>query len=61
MQGEGQIINTVYRARAMITKKVNHGGVIGQLAELENSIIKLQKTIEKLHTFTHNGRSYLSE
>ena len=45
----------------MITKKVNHGGVIGQLAELENIIIKLQKTIEKLHTFTHNGRSYLSE
>ena len=34
--------SSIYRARVMTTKKVDHGGVIGQLAESENTIMELQ-------------------
>ena len=40
----------------MTTKKVDHGGVIGQLAESENTIMELQETIENLNTPSHTMR-----
>ena len=48
--------SSIYRARVMTTKKVDHGGVIGQLAESENTIMELQETIENLNTPSHTMR-----
>ena len=47
---------SIYRARAINTRKVDHDGVIGQLVGSENTIMELQETIEIFQTPSHTIR-----
>ena len=48
--------SSIYRAKVLTTKKVDHDEVIGQLAKSENTIMELQETIENLQTPSHTMR-----
>ena len=48
--------SSIYRAKVITTKKVDHDEVIGQLTKSENTIMELQETIEKLQTPSHTMR-----